>query len=81
MKKELLEAIDLALKGDWDAAHLIVQEHEDDATAAWIHAVLHKLEGDQNNSRYWYNRADKINHFADQPMAEFAEIRKVIALE
>ena len=40
-KEELLRAIELALAGKWDAAHQLVQQYEDDATAAWIHAVLH----------------------------------------
>jgi hypothetical protein len=41
-KDDLLRAIELALAGKWDAAHQLVQQYEDDATAAWIHAVLHK---------------------------------------
>jgi len=57
MHKNLLHAIDLALTGKWDDAHKVVQEYDTDATAAWIHAVLHKIEGDQDNSRYWYRRA------------------------
>lgn len=35
--------------------------------AAWIHAVLHKLEGDTANSRYRYQRADRMDHVADEP--------------
>ena len=77
MQKNLLQAIDLALSGEWDAAYKIVQEYED-PTAAWIHAVLHKIEGDQNNSRYWYRRAGKLEHFFDEPKAELAEIRKEV---
>jgi hypothetical protein len=45
-KDELLQAVELALAGKWDAAHQIVQQYEEDATAAWIHAVPHKIEGD-----------------------------------
>ena len=52
---EMLRAIELALAGEWDAAHRLVQPYEDDATASWIHAVLHKIEGDLSNSRYWSN--------------------------
>ena len=78
MQKDLLEAIDLALAGEWDAAHQIVQQYED-ATAAWIHAVLHKIEGDQDNSRYWYRRAGKLEHFSDEPEAEWAEIKAALA--
>jgi hypothetical protein len=74
MKNELLKAIDLALKGEWDAAHGLVQNHED-VTAAWIHAVLHKVEGDTGNSRYWYQRAGRQEHAGDEPRAELATIR------
>ena len=69
MRKNLLQAIDLALSGEWNAAHQIVQQYED-TTAAWIHAVLHKIEDDQDNSRYWYRRAGKLEHFSDEPKAE-----------
>jgi len=76
MDTKLLEAVELALADNWDAAHGIVQQFEADNDAAWIHAVLHKLEGDPSNSRYWYNRAGKLEHFPDEPREELAEIRK-----
>lgn len=72
---ELLQAIELALAGKWDAAHQLVQQYEDDATAAWIHAVLHKMEGDLGNSRYWYRRAGRMDHVAEEPRAELAAIQ------
>ena len=78
VNEELLKAIDLALSGEWNAAHQIVQQYED-TTAAWIHAVLHKIEGDPDNSRYWYRRAAKLEHFSDDPTAELAEIREAVA--
>jgi hypothetical protein len=74
-KEKFLQAIELALAGKWDAAHEVVQQYEDDATAAWIHAVLHKLEGDLGNARYWYRRADRMEHVEDEPSAELAAIR------
>ena len=74
MNGKLLEAVDLALASQWDAAHGIVQQFETDPTAAWIHAVLHKIEGDHDNSRYWYRRAGKLEHASDEPAAELAEI-------
>ena len=77
MQKNLLQAIDLALADKWDAAHKIVQQYED-TTAAWIHAILHKIEGDQDNSRYWYRRAGKLEHFSDEPKAELAKIREEV---
>jgi hypothetical protein len=76
MRKNLLQAIELAEAGRWDAAHELVQQYETDTTAAWIHAVLHKIEGDLGNSRYWYSRAGKLEHMSDEPIAELAVIRK-----
>jgi len=75
LNDDLLQAIELALAGEWDAAHQLVQRHEDDATAAWIHAVLHKLEGDLGNARYWYRRADRLDHVADEPRSELVAIQ------
>jgi hypothetical protein len=75
MQKDLLQAIDLALADKWDAAHEMVQKYETDTTAAWIHAVLHKIEGDDNNSRYWYRRAGKLEHVSDEPKEELEGIR------
>jgi hypothetical protein len=79
MNKKLLGAVDLALAGKWDAAHAIVQQFETDATAACIHAVLHRIEGDQDNSRYWYRRAGTLEQFSDEPRAELKEIRKGVS--
>ena len=72
---DLLRAIELALAGDWDVAHQLVQQHESDATAAWIHAVLHKMEGDPGNARYWYRRAGQLDHVDDEPRAELTAIQ------
>ena len=55
--QQCLEAIDLILlKDDWEAAHKIVQDINS-PVAQLIHAVLHKIEGDEANSRYWYGRS------------------------
>ncbi len=75
LNTELLRAVELALADDWDAAHQLEQQYESDATAAWIHAVLHKMEGDLSNARYWYNRADQMQHVADKPRTELAAIK------
>ena len=45
-------------KGDWNKAHTIIQELEDN-TAAWIHAYLHRKEGDVSNADYWYSKAGR----------------------
>ena len=74
-KADLLRAVELALAGEWDAAHNLVQQYEEDASAAWIHAVLHKLEGDLGNARYWYRRADRMDRVTEEPRAELADIQ------
>lgn len=65
-KDALLMAVNLALEGDWDASHNIAQDYSD-ATANWLHAVLHKIEGDAWNSKYWYARTagKSYEDFAD----------------
>jgi hypothetical protein len=53
-----LESLWYDAKGDWDRAHNIAQEiHNDDGS--WIHAYLHRKEGDVGNAAYWYHMADK----------------------
>lgn len=44
-------------KGSWDEAHAIVAPDEDGAAAAWVHAYLHRKEGDAANAGYWYGQA------------------------
>jgi hypothetical protein len=53
-----LAALWWAAKGGWDQAHKIVQD-EATADAAWVHAYLHRVEGDIGNAGYWYRRAGK----------------------
>jgi hypothetical protein len=78
-RDDLVRAVDLALAGDWDGAHGIVQRDEDDATFCWVHAVLHKIEGDAGNARYWYRRSggQAYEAYAD-PRAELAAIKAVL---
>jgi hypothetical protein len=44
--------------GDWDRAHSIAQDIES-TDAAWVHAYLHRKEGDTSNAGYWYRRAGR----------------------
>ena len=53
-----LRALWFQAKGDWDEAHRLAQS-QDDMTGAWVHAYLHRVEGDQRNAAYWYRRAGK----------------------
>ncbi len=45
-------------KGAWELAHELVQD-DASATGAWVHAHLHRVEGDLGNAAYWYRRAGK----------------------
>ena len=74
-KAELLAALDAAEAGRWDEAHGIVQQDEADVLAAWIHGVLHAIEGDHGNARYWFVRAGKPDRAANDTAAELAAIR------
>lgn len=52
----LLAALWWEGKGDWNQAHEIAQA-ENGADAAWVHAYLHRKEGDAANAAYWYGQA------------------------
>jgi len=54
----VLQALWHDARGDWDEAHRIAQSIED-AEGAWVHAYLHRKEGDLGNASYWYSRAGK----------------------
>jgi hypothetical protein len=54
----LARAAELLATGDWQQAHDIVQQ-EHGTLAAWLHGIVHTLEGDLDNARYWYGRAHR----------------------
>jgi len=54
----LLKALWHSAKNDWETAHNLAQDIHS-AEGSWIHAHLHRVEGDQGNADYWYRRAGK----------------------
>lgn len=46
-------------RGDWQAAHEIVQKDEESPLACWAHGIVHLMEGDVPNARYWYREAKR----------------------
>jgi len=49
-------------RNDWEAAHAVAQDI-DDTNGAWVHAYLHRKEGDAFNAAYWYQRAHRpVSH-------------------
>ncbi len=75
--QSLKHAVQFALQGEWHNAHLIAQD-SNHQLAHWIHAVLHKIEGDEWNSRYWYKRTNKqYEDYADST-AELKAIMQIL---
>jgi len=53
-----LEALWWEAKGDWQKAHHLAQD-DPSPNASWVHAFLHRVEGDESNAAYWYAKAVK----------------------
>ena len=78
MSESLGQAVELLAAGDWKKAHEIVQK-EKSTLAAWIHGIVHILEGDLDNARGWYKRAEREFPGANAAPVEIAEARRVVA--
>jgi hypothetical protein len=72
----LVEALWWDAKGDWSRAHQIAQDVSSPA-GSWVHAYLHRKEGDASNAGYWYRRAGKSP--SQQPLeTEWADIAEAL---
>jgi len=78
------EGLDLAgqalwwdAKGDWDKAHTLADK-DHGAAGSWVHAYLHRKEGDRGNAGYWYRRAGKTMPAKASLETEWAEIAKAL---
>lgn len=70
----LAKAIERLLENDWRAAHSLVQDLDD--PVAWrIHGLVHRVEGDLTNSRYWYSKAGVTLEDARSVEDEISELR------
>jgi Tfp pilus assembly protein PilF len=56
---QLAKAVKYMEAGDWQAAHEIVQRDEESPLACWAHGIVHLMEGDLPNARYWYRQAQR----------------------
>lgn len=72
-----LEALWWDAKGDWERAHVVAQDI-DDRTGSWIHAYLHRKEGDLGNAAYWYRRAGKAMPSAGLGEEQEAMVRALL---
>jgi len=69
---ELYKAIGHLEAGDWRSAHEIVQQDEESSLARWAHGIVHLMEGDNANARYWFRKAG-------QPFQDQASIAEEIS--
>ena len=72
---DLVKSLWWAQKGNWEKAHNIAQDIETN-DGSWIHAYLHRVEGDLGNAAYWYRRAGKFvktNEDLDQEWEEMSQ--------
>jgi len=76
--KDLSRALALLRRGDWQAAHVIVQRDEDSALFCWAHGIVHLMEGDASNARYWYREAKREFPRSPSIPDEIAALGKVL---
>jgi hypothetical protein len=76
--RQLMDGIDKAKADDWEAAHAVAQSLEGNTYADWLHAILHKIEGDEGNSRYWYGRTNQNYESYPDPQAELDTLKAAL---
>ena len=64
--------------GDWRAAHEIVQKDEESPLSCWVHGVVHVMEGDLPNARYWYRQAKRSFPGDFSVAAEIAALKELL---
>lgn len=77
-REELRQAADLLARGDWQAAHGIVQADEESPLSCWAHGIVHLMEGDLANARYWYDRAGRKLPARPSVPDEIAALKKQV---
>ena len=75
--ESLARALELLAAGAWQQAHEIVQKDES-TQAAWLHGIVHILEGDMKNAQGWYKRAGRPFPGAENVQAEIAAARSEV---
>ena len=75
-RHHLAEALKHLEAGDWQAAHDIVQKDEASPLACWAHGIVHIMEGDLPNARYWYAQAKRTFPANPDPRNEIRALRQ-----
>ena len=76
---ELRRAVELLEAGDWRAAHEIIQRDEVSTLACWAHGIVHIMEDDLPNARYWYRQAQRTFPAVVSAPAEIALLKGAAA--
>ncbi len=76
-RDSLVKAVELLEAGSWQQAHEIVQK-ENSPLAAWLHGIVHILEGDLGNAQGWYRKASRPFPGAEAAKAEIAAARREV---
>ena len=77
-REDLEHALTLLRTGDWKAAHGIVQRDEDSPLSCWAHGIVHLMEGDTANARYWYREARRTFPRAPSIAEEIAALGEAL---
>jgi hypothetical protein len=77
-RSQLQRALEHLQASDWQAAHEIVQKDEDSALACWAHGIVHLMEGDLPNARYWYREAKRTFPANADGKAETAALARAL---
>ena len=77
MSASFTRVVDLLASGSWQDAHEIVQK-EKSTMAAWLHGIVHILEGDLDNARYWYRKAEREFPGAEAVQSEISAARRAV---
>ena len=64
--------------GEWKAAHLLVQK-DASSLGCWAHGIVHLIEGDLGNAKYWYRRAHRALPHANTAIAEIAALKATLS--
>jgi hypothetical protein len=77
-KPPLERAVEHLAAGEWQQAHTIVQA-EESTLAAWLHGIVHTLEGDLDNAQFWYRKARRPFPGREAVTGEIAAARAALA--
>ena len=74
----IVKAVRLLESGDWQGAHALVQK-DPSSLGCWAHGIVHLVEGDLDNAKYWYRRAHRALPHGNTANAEIAALKATVA--